>query len=139
MIVGVGMDLCEVDRIDAMLTRWGERFTRKLFTPGEIAFATERVKVAQHLAARFAAKEATLKALAVPVGLQWHELEVVGGGGRPPRLVLGGRAAEVARELGVARLHLTLTHTVDVAAAFVVAEGGPHLEGVSRGGRGGEG
>src|SRR3970040_2131760 len=91
-----------------MIARWGGRFTAKVFTPGERAFAAERAHAAQHLAARFAAKEATLKALGVPTGLSWKELEVVGGGKQPPRLLLTGRAQEAASARGVTPLHLTL-------------------------------
>jgi holo-[acyl-carrier protein] synthase len=122
VIVGLGMDLCEIERIGAMLERWGERFTRKVFTEGERGYALGRARAALHLAARFAAKEATLKALAVPRGLSWHEMEVVGGGGEPPLLVLRGQALVAADKLGVVRMHLTLTHTVDVAGAVVIAE-----------------
>lgn len=122
MIVGVGLDLAEVPRIAAMVERWGERFTRKLFTEGERAFSAERANTAQHLAARFAAKEATLKALGVPKGLSWHEMEVVGGGRAQPRMILSGEALRAAEALGVARLHLTLTHADTIAAAVVIAE-----------------
>ncbi|HLU64634.1 MAG TPA: holo-ACP synthase [Kofleriaceae bacterium] len=118
----MGLDLTEVDRIAAMLERWGERFTRRIFTEGERAYARGRANAAMHLAARFAAKEAALKALCVPPGLSWHEIEVVGGGNEPPLLVLHGRALAAADKLGVVRLHLTLTHTRDVAGAVVVAE-----------------
>ena len=69
MIVGMGMDLCEIDRIEAMVERWGTRFTEKLFTRGEREYAASKVKSGQHYAARFAVKEATLKALCVPKGL----------------------------------------------------------------------
>lgn len=122
MIVGLGIDLCEIPRIAGMLERWGDRFTEKVFTEGERAYALGRAGAAAHLAARFAAKEATLKALGVPAGLSWHEMEVVGGGKEAPRLVLRGEAERAAAHLRVARVHLTLTHTVDVAAAVVVAE-----------------
>jgi holo-[acyl-carrier protein] synthase len=124
MIVGLGLDLTEVARIAGMLSRWGERFTRKVFTAGERNYALARANAACHLAARFAAKEALLKALGVPEGLSWQEIEVLGGGRRPPELVLHGRAGRVASERGVTRLHLTLTHTDDVAAAVVVAVSG---------------
>jgi holo-[acyl-carrier protein] synthase len=106
-----------------MLERWGERFTEKIFTPGERAYADARGTAAAHYAARFAAKEALLKALGVPRGLSWHELEVVGGGTAAPRMVLTGEARAAADRLGVVRLHLTLTHTADLAAAVIVAEG----------------
>lgn len=122
MIVGVGMDLTEVDRIAAMVARWGESFTRRVYTDGERDYAMSRANVAMHLAARFAAKEATLKALGVPSGLSWHEMEVVGGGQEAPLLVLRGQALAAADRLGVVRMHLTLTHTRDIAAAVVIAE-----------------
>ena len=122
MIVGVGLDLTEIPRIERMLERWGDRFRHKLFTAAERAYADERAFPASHYAARFAAKEATLKALAVPAGLRWHEIEVVKESGRPPRLVLRGAALAAARSLGVATVHLTLTHAADMAGAVAIAE-----------------
>jgi holo-[acyl-carrier protein] synthase len=122
VIVGMGIDLAEVPRIASMVKRWGDRFTRRVFTDGEREYALSRGNAASHLAARFAAKEATLKALGVPPGLSWHEIEVVGGGNEPPLLVLRGQALAAANRLGTVRMHLTLTHTADVAAAMVVAE-----------------
>lgn len=122
MIVGMGMDLCEIDRIEAMVERWGTRFTEKLFTKGEREYAASKVKSGQHYAARFAVKEATLKALCVPKGLSWKEMEVVGGGNRPPRLELHGRAAEAAKMQGIDRLHVTISHAAGLAVAVVVAE-----------------
>jgi holo-[acyl-carrier protein] synthase len=123
MIVGIGLDLENISRIAAATERWGERFTRRVFTEGERRFAGARANGARHLAARFAAKEATLKALRVPPGLSWQEMEVVGGGNEPPSMVLRGRAKAAADQLGVRSLHLTLTHTRDTAAAVVIAEG----------------
>ena len=122
MIVGVGLDLTEIPRIARLIDRWGERFTHKLFTPGERAYADERAFPASHLAARFAAKEAALKALGVPRGLRWHELEVVKDDGRPPALVMSGNALAAAGALGVTAVHLTITHTAEVAGAVVIAE-----------------
>ncbi len=122
MIVGVGLDVEEIPRFTALLERWGERISRRLFTEGERAYAAGRAREASHLAARFAAKEAALKALSVPSGLSWHDMEVVGGGSAPPRLVLRGRAREAADELGVDRVHLTLSHSNSTAAAVVIAE-----------------
>jgi holo-[acyl-carrier protein] synthase len=122
VIVGMGIDLTEVDRIASMMERWGEKFTRRIFTTGEREYALSRANAALHLAARFAAKEATLKALGVPPGLSWHEIEVVGGGREPPLLVLRGQAFAAARRLGMVRMHLSLTHTAATAAAVVVAE-----------------
>jgi holo-[acyl-carrier protein] synthase len=115
---GVGIDLIEIERVERALERrpaLGER----VFSEAERAFAASRARPAQHLAARFAAKEAALKSLGI-AGLRLHEVEVVGGGDEAPRLELRGRAAEVAAERGV-ELELSLTHSREIAAAVVVA------------------
>ena len=121
MILGIGMDLCPLDRMARALQN--ERFAERVFTEGERCYCRQRGEPTQHFAVRFAAKEATLKALGVPSGLRWHELEVVSGGSGAPRLVLHGTAAAAATAQGVTRLHLSLSHTGDTAAAVVVAEG----------------
>lgn len=122
MIVGLGLDLTEISRIAQLVDKWGDRFVNRIFTETERDFAFSRAMPARHLAARFAAKEATLKALMVPSGLRWHEMEVVGGGQEPPMVVLRGGALAAADKLGVARIHLTISHDRDTAAAVVVAE-----------------
>lgn len=122
MIVGLGLDLCDTPRIDGMLTRWGTRFSARVFTASERSYCDSKACSAQHYAARFAAKEAALKALGVPSGLSWHEMEVAGGGGGPPALVLHGKALDAAKALGASEFHLTLTHAGDFAAAVVVLE-----------------
>src|SRR5262245_43162654 len=114
MILGLGLDLCSVERIGALLERWGERFADKIFTPAERAYCGARAFPAQHFAARFAAREATLKALGVPRGLSWHEMEVIATPGHAPSLRLRGEAAAAASRLGVARTHLSLTHLADM-------------------------
>jgi holo-[acyl-carrier protein] synthase len=124
VIVGVGLDLAETARIAAAVARWGDRFTARIFTDGERAFAAARREPAMHLAARFAAKEAVIKALGGPPGVGWREIEVVGGGRAAPALALHGRAAAAAAALAIGRLHLSLTHTRALAAAVVVAESG---------------
>ena len=123
MVLGVGIDLTPVDRIARILGRYAGRFEEKVFTPAERAYCRGRAAAAEHFAARFAAKEATLKALGVPAGLSWHELEVVSGPGGKPELVLRGAAAQAMATLGVVRLHLSLTHAGGQAAAVVIAEG----------------
>jgi holo-[acyl-carrier protein] synthase len=121
VIVGLGVDLVPISRMAELLSRYGERIERKLFTPDEIAYARARAHVPQHYAARFAAKEAALKALGVPTGLRWHELEVRMAD-RAPALVLTGTAALAAGARRVTRTHLSLTHAGDSAVAVVVLE-----------------
>jgi holo-[acyl-carrier protein] synthase len=123
MVLGVGIDLTPVERIERLLERHGERFAARVFTDGERAYCRGRARAAEHYAARFAAKEAALKALGVPDGLRWHEMEVVSRPGEPPALALGGAAARAAAARGVTRMHLSLSHAGGQAAAVVVAEG----------------
>jgi holo-[acyl-carrier protein] synthase len=125
MIVGIGIDLVEIARFQAALDRGGERLVRRVFTVGERAACEPKAKPALHFAARFAAKEAAFKALGTgwSGGIAWTDAEVVSDEGGRPSLVLSGRAALVAARLGVARAHLSLTHTDSAAGACVVLEG----------------
>lgn len=125
MIIGIGTDLIEVERVDRVRRRHGDRFLRLCFTENEQAYALARKNVSQHLAARFAAKEAVMKALGTGWGrgVRWRDIEVRRRAGEAPRIVLSGGAARRARALGVARLHLSLSHLRGEAIAFVVAEG----------------
>lgn len=125
MVRGIGLDVVAVSRFAGMIERHGDRLLDKLFTAGERAYCQRYAQPAQHYAVRFAAKEAILKALGVPRGLRWHELEVVSDASRMPRVQLHGAALESARALGIEELWISLTHERDgVAAAVVVAEGG---------------
>jgi len=119
----VGVDIVEIARIEAALRRFGDRFQRRVYTSGELA---ETGGAVPSLAVRFAAKEATIKALgSSAVGL--HEVEVVRPAGRRPELRLGGRAAAVAAEIGVEELALSLSNSRDYAVAMVVLRhAGPH-------------
>ena len=114
----IGIDLLEIDRLERALER-RPGLRERVFHPGEIEQAGGRARPARHLAARFAAKEAALKALGIG-GLALHDVEVTGGGTDPPRLVLHGRAEAAAREQGV-ELEVSLTHSREIAAAVVVA------------------
>jgi holo-[acyl-carrier protein] synthase len=119
VIVGVGVDLIEIGRIAAALDR-RPRFAERCFTPGEAAYRASRAYPAQHFAARFAAKEAVGKALGRGM-TRWREVEVVRGRGAPT-VALHGHYADWAAARGVARIHLTLTHSRGMAVAVAVAE-----------------
>ena len=114
---GVGVDLIEIARLEGALER-RPRLRERIFTAGELAHADARRRPGQHLAARFAAKEAALKTLGLG-GLRLHEVEVAGGGDRAPELILHGSAAVCARRLGV-ELELSLSHSRELAVAAVV-------------------
>jgi holo-[acyl-carrier protein] synthase len=114
----VGIDLIEISRLERALER-RPRLAERLFTPGEIEFSHGRRRPGRHLAARFAAKEATIKALG-GAPLVPRQVEVIGGGRQQPALRLHGRVAEIAAARGV-ELDVSLTHTDETAAAVVVA------------------
>ena len=125
MIVGLGIDLVEIDRIARLVEVRGDHAVLRLFTEGEAAYARAQSLPARHFAARFAAKEAAYKALAGTEharGIGWRDIEVVVEWDGRPTLRLHGRAAERAAELGVTRAHLSLTHADHTAAAVVVLE-----------------
>jgi len=116
--VTLGIDLIEIDRVERALER-RPGLAERIFSQAEREFCASRARPARHLAARFAAKEAGLKALGLG-GLRLHEVEVEGGGDSPPTLRLSGSAAQAASERGV-ELDVSLTHTHDHAAAVVLA------------------
>jgi len=129
-----GIDLVEVSRIAAMVDRHGDRFLERVFTPGERAYALEsRKRGEERLAARFAAKEAVLKALGTGwrSGIAWTDVEVVSLPSGAPELRLSGRAAEIARERGIERWLLSLSHTSVAAIASAIACGALPDPGVS--------
>lgn len=124
MIVGTGVDVIEVARIRAAVERFGNRFLNRVFTPEEIRYCTSKLNAAERLAARFAAKEAGMKAVGTGLrhGVSWHDLEVVRAPSGKPSLHLTGKVAEFASRLGYAHVHLSLSHTAEHAIAFVILE-----------------
>ncbi|MFW5921018.1 MAG: holo-ACP synthase [Polyangiales bacterium] len=123
MILGLGLDVCEVARVRRSIERNGDRFIDEILTSDEREYCERRKDTAVPIAGRFAAKEAAIKALGSPQGLRWHDMRVIPAEGGPPRLELGGAGAEAAAQLGVERIHLTITHDAGVAAAVVILEG----------------
>lgn len=124
MILGLGSDLIEIARIAASIDRFGERFLRRVFTPGEIAYCQRKKNAAESFAARFAAKEAGAKALGTGIshGIAWPEIEVKRQPGEKPTLHWSGRAAARAALLGVRHTEISLTHSRDLAMAVVIVE-----------------
>jgi holo-[acyl-carrier protein] synthase len=125
MLIGTGVDLIEVERIAHSIERYGERFLRRVYTDLEIAYCNRKRVSAESFAARFAAKEAGAKALGTGIsrGVTWNEFQVSRNPGGRPVLELRGRAAQLATELGVRAISLSLTHTGNLAMATVVMEG----------------
>ena len=124
MIVGTGVDITEVPRIRQALERHGERFLNRVFTAEEARYCNGKPNAAERLAARFAAKEAGMKAIGTGLrgGITWKDMEVVRRPGQRPELHYHGRAAEIAGALGCKRVHLSLSHTAEQAIAYVILE-----------------
>jgi holo-[acyl-carrier protein] synthase len=126
MIIGSGIDLAEIKRIQQSIDRYGARFLDRVYTEAEQAYCQRKRNAAESFAARFAAKEAGAKALGTGIsfGVSWREIEVVRQPGGRPTLKFHGRAAQIAAHLGVTRSALSLTHTTELAMASVVLEDG---------------
>jgi holo-[acyl-carrier protein] synthase len=124
MILGVGTDLAEVERIGKSVERFGERFLKRVFTAQERAYAMRRANWAERLAARFAAKEAGMKAIGTGLsgGVSWQHFEVANEPSGRPTLRLYGAALAAANALGVKRTSISLTHTKGMALAVVILE-----------------
>src|SRR5215216_1599442 len=119
MIVAIGIDIVEIARLEEVFQRRGERFRKRVSTETEIEYCERRASKVASYAARFAAKEAVMKALKTgwAEGVGWRDIEVVRAESGAPVIHLRGRALERMRELGAARAHLSLTHSRDLAMA----------------------
>jgi holo-[acyl-carrier protein] synthase len=124
MIVGTGIDIAEVPRIREAIERYGERFLKRIFTEGEIQYCESKANRVERYAARFAAKEAGMKAIGTGWnhGVRWRDIEVARKPGGRPTLQLHGKAAEFAAKLGATNIALSLTHTAEQAIAQVILE-----------------
>jgi holo-[acyl-carrier protein] synthase len=123
MIIGIGVDIVEISRLERALAQHGDRFRDRVFTPREIAFCEVMARSAERYATRFAAKEAARKAIgaATPVAaLAWHDVEIISSTEGAPQLEFHGRAAELLAQLEVTRAHVSLSHERQHAVAFVV-------------------
>ncbi len=124
MIVGTGIDIVEVPRIAQSIERFGERFLKRIFTPAEIRYCQAKANCVERFAARFAAKEAGMKAIGTGMrgGVSWQDFEVGREPGGRPTMLLHGKAAQVAAGLGMRRAHLSVSHTEEHAVAYVILE-----------------
>jgi holo-[acyl-carrier protein] synthase len=124
MIVGTGIDIAEVPRIAQAINRHGDRFLRRIFTEGEIQYCESKANRVERYAARFAAKEAAMKALGTGWnhGVRWRDVEVCREPGGRPTIAFHGKAAEVASKLGAVHMALSLSHTASEAIAQVILE-----------------
>ena len=124
MIIGTGIDLAEVPRIRASIERYGDRFLQRVYTEQERAYVQRKANKFERYAARFAAKEAGMKALGTGWrrGVTWHDFEVANLPSGRPTLRLHGVARAIADKMGVRNINLSLTHTTENGMAFVIFE-----------------
>jgi holo-[acyl-carrier protein] synthase len=124
MILGIGVDLCEVERIEAAIARHGERFLTRIYTAEERAYCDSKLNRMERFAGRFAAKEAAMKALGTgwSRGVTWRDFEVARAASGQPVILLHGAAQKIADKFGVRHALVTITHTKSMAMAQVVME-----------------
>ncbi len=124
MILGIGTDLAQVERIRNTIAQYGDRFLNRVFTERERTYALNKANSAERFAARFAAKEAGMKAIGTgwKNGVTWKDFEVVNESSGRPTLHLSGIALSSARAIGVKRISISLTHTAETALAVVILE-----------------
>ena len=124
-VLGLGLDLCPIERMEQAIGRHGDRFVERIFTALETSHCNAAGRPFECMAGRFAAKEAASKALGAPKGIGWHDVEVIPAvrGERGPQVVLRGRAREVADARGVTSMMISITHAAGMAAAVAVAVG----------------
>jgi holo-[acyl-carrier protein] synthase len=124
MIYGIGTDLVEVNRIEKIIKRWGERFTEKVYSQNEINYCQHKAYPAIHYAARFAAKESFLKSLGIGLGMgvSLKDIEVINNHQGSPQLHMNEKIQGVLDERGITAVHISMTHTREHAQAVVVLE-----------------
>jgi holo-[acyl-carrier protein] synthase len=124
MIIGIGIDIAEVPRIRQSIERFGDRFLQRIYTAGEIRYCDSKANRVERYAARFAAKEAAMKALGTGWnhGVRWRDCEVARLPGGRPTIAFHGKAGEIAARLGVKHAALSLAHTAEQAIAQIILE-----------------
>lgn len=124
MIYGIGADLVEVNRIEKIIQRWGERFTEKVYSRDEIDYCSHKAYPAIHYAARFAAKESFLKSLGIGLGMgvSLRDIEVINNARGGPELKMNERIQKILDTHGITSVHISLTHTREHAHAAVILE-----------------
>ncbi len=124
MISGIGVDIVDIHRLEASMNRYGERFANRVFTSAERTYCTHKANSAQHFAARFAGKEAFLKAAGVGLrdGISWQDMEFMNDELGKPNATYCGRLADYMEQQQVTQVHVSFSHTADNAVAVIVLE-----------------
>lgn len=126
MIAGIGIDVVQIERVGALLSRYGDRFVQRVFTDAEAAYAMRSARPAERLAGRFAVKEAVMKAFGTGKsnGILWRDVETVRGPLGKPEVILHGNARKLLEQMDGEVVHVTITHDGGKAMAFVIIEAG---------------
>jgi len=121
-IIGIGYDMVEVQRIESVLSRWGDRFEKRVFTPQELEYCGNKENRFQRLASRFAVKEAVFKALGTgwQRGVGWTEIAVTNNDLGKPSVTLSGRTKQLSQQMGVRNIFVSMTHTSNYGAAQII-------------------
>jgi holo-[acyl-carrier protein] synthase len=124
MVHGIGIDIIEIDRFEYSMARWGDRLCERIFTPQELSLCHKKARPGKHLALRFAAKEAFLKALGIGMfqGVAWKEIEIINDPLGRPQMDLTGEAERICRERGVKEIFVTISHEAKYGVAHVLLE-----------------
>jgi holo-[acyl-carrier protein] synthase len=124
MIYGIGVDIVKIERFKQALERWGDRFCRRVFTAQELTTCGSKAQPARHLALRFAAKEAFLKALGRGMfqGIAWHDIEITNDPSGRPRMNVKGAAQNICREKGIKEIFVSISHEAEYGVAQVLLE-----------------
>lgn len=124
MIYGIGIDLVENERIEKIISKWGSKFLCRIFSDGEIAYCSRHIQSSPHYGARFAVKEAFLKAVGTGMGkgITFQDIEVQNEKSGKPEIRLSEKAQEYVGKIGIEKVHVSITHTKDYASAIVVLE-----------------
>lgn len=124
MIYGIGVDIVKIKRFEEALGRWGDRLSNRVFTPQELSICQDKARPARHLALRFAAKEAFLKALGRGMfqGVAWHDIEITNDPSGRPHMKVWGEAERLCREKGIREIFLSISHEAEYGVAQVLLE-----------------
>jgi holo-[acyl-carrier protein] synthase len=124
MVYGIGVDIVKIERFERALERWGDRLCERVFTPQELLICHNKAHPGRHLALRFAAKEAMLKALGIGMfqGVAWNEIEIINDPLGRPHIKVGGAAERICQEKGIKAIFVSISHEHDYGVAHVLLE-----------------
>jgi holo-[acyl-carrier protein] synthase len=122
MIKGLGVDIVKINRISRLINKWGDKFLNRVFTEKEIAYCQNKIRTLEHFSVRFAAKEAFIKMLGTGKGLSWLNIEIRNNAEGKPEIKISGKALVLSRNMGIKKIHISMSHEREYALAQVIGE-----------------